>query len=293
MNKRGHNAIKGKQGFQPVRSGPPRALNGLPLSESSLEFDVAQKQFQNRQLYLARTNTPRGYVDNYTWENAILADIRNEHGRPGHLPEKLAEKIGSPIVLAAYGKEIDRLKDSGEKASPKQLYLAKDIARVVSNDSSRSYPVPAFAAAARLNQIDGDQEALAKEILDDESDSGLSPLGESLLEVASKQRNESSNYDADTIEKYSREAEYHRAALSDSPDAVTYRGKAFSRAPSPSRELVEARATLIRKEWEKRSQGRTKPLSVLRGKSRRLENQKTEKELQELRKTVERLEQKY
>jgi hypothetical protein len=293
MNKRGRNAIKGKQGFQPVRNGPPRALHGLPLSDSSLEFDVAQQQFQNRQLYLARTNTPRGYVDNYTWENAILSDIRNEHGRPGHLPEKLAEKIGSPLVLAAYGKEVDRLKDSGEKASPKHLYLAKDIARVVSNDSSRSYSAPAFAAAARLNQLDDDQEALAKEILDDESGSGLSPLGESLLAVASEQRNGNSHYDAETVEKYSREAEYHRAALSGSSDAVTYRGKAFSRAPSPSRELVEARATLIRKEWEKRSQGRIKPLNMFRDRSRRLENQKTEKELQELRKTVERLEQKY
>jgi hypothetical protein len=259
-----------------------------------VEFDVAQLQFKNRQLYHARTRIPTGYVNNYSWEDAVLADIRNEHGRPGYEPHKLAGKIGSDVTLAAYGKVLNQLDKNAEGPSKKKAALIADVGLIVANDSSRSYPPQAFAAAARIQQRDLENlDDLHSSLQDDSSATGWSAEAESLLNVARGSSETFESTDSPHVNDYMRKAEEQRASLADPSMRSSGRGKALSRAPAPSQGLISARMELVEKEWEFASLKAQSPSGFLANRKYNQQKDKLRNELADLTKRVAELENNY
>lgn len=266
MSRRGHNAIKGRQGFQPIRSSnPPQSLSLPNLPTTAAEGTslaphpaVPASLEDSPRMRDAETRPASVHIANYTWGHALL----HTTGPAG--PDEQVERYGSRAVVAAYGAKLDKAIDTNRTAEPNAEFhktIAGDLngaARTIVRDNSGRYPANVVEAANRIHYghvADGKLNPHAIELVDSDAAVGdqhfvFSKDAIAVLQTASQEaRNPNENLQRIIDEHESRAAE-HRDYFTNPTGKTRPQGANLSVFPEPSQALVAERKKLIRTQAE-------------------------------------------
>lgn len=268
MTKRGHNAIKGKQGFQPIRSAnPPRSLT-LPNLPTSASDDISLAAYTGPGMDNSIENGPRMrdaetrpaavHIDNYTWGHAFI------HSNGALTIDEKAERYGNRIAIAAYGAKLDKAIETNRTAEPNAEFhksISGDVngaARLIARDQSGRYPANVVAAAERIHHghiADGklNPHAIEVENASDTPDKHYMVFSKDAIAVLRAASGEARNPDERTkalIEENENLAEQQKEYFRNPTRANRPAGTDMSAFPQPSEALVSERKKLIRTQSE-------------------------------------------
>jgi hypothetical protein len=268
MSKRGHNAIKGKQGFQPIRSAnPPKsvAIPSMPTNSSANNPSMANYTYNftedindHPRMRDAETRPPKSFIDNYTWGHAFLNS--NQHMSE----EELTSRYGTRTVVAAYGAKLDNAIDNNRTSEPNAEFhksISGDLnaaARLITRDTSGRYPQNVVSAAQRIHNghlADGklNPHAVAVENPDETPDKQHFVFSNDAGTVLRAATAEHTQADEDTrafIAEQEGIASEHRNYFSNPARNDRPKGANLNGLPQPSEELVSERKKLIRAQVE-------------------------------------------
>lgn len=270
--KQGHNAVKGKQGFQPTYTPPPSSLN-LPTQSGGLTTHPAGgiDMFKYHQLQTCALVPPQSYIDQYSWQDVVLYDTPSHPGAPGLTPEELANKYGGNLALAAYRKPMQKHVDSlrkdaeGQPLSEQITMISESVptveamSRIIVRAPEGSHDAKAVEAAQAIIRGSGNSHDVNNAVIeltpDEDAPDGQSAVYTQNALRVMKAADESMlrTLENDTL-KYQNAvatAEKHRYLLSNPYAADSYAGTLRQRAPRPSAELIQARQARLQKSWER------------------------------------------
>lgn len=269
MTKRGHNAIKGKQGFQPIRLSPPPTPVGIPdlppppaaqeKPFSTYTGPGADNSIENSPIMRYSEIRPaQVHIDNYTWGHAFL-----NSSNPAEVREKV-ERYGSRIAIAAYGAKLDKAIETtrGKELNAEfHKSISGDLngaARLIIDDKSGRYSSNVVAAAERIHRGhigDGrlNPHAIEVENASDTPDAHTMVFSKDAIAVLQSASGEARNPDERTkalIEENQNLAAEHKKYFRDPARVARPMGANLDAFPKPSEALVKERKQLVRTQTE-------------------------------------------